>query len=86
MEDNSKPEKGSLFYQMVGEENDKEAESLGSSRPRWHWPKILQELENELVDGLTMLLSESFSSSKVPDNLGDGNVTPSFRRELSGTP
>jgi hypothetical protein len=68
---------------MVGEENDKEAESLASSRPRWHWPKILQELENELVDGL---LSESFSSSKVPDNLGDGNVTPSFRREPSGTP
>ncbi len=42
--------------------------------------RILQELENEIVDGLTIVFRISFAESVIPADRKDANVTPIFKK------
>jgi len=43
-------------------------------------PRLLKELENELVEGLTMIFRKSVDTGVVPDNWRQANVTPIYKK------
>jgi len=43
-------------------------------------PRLLQELENEVVEGLTLIYKRSLNSGTVPTDWKSANVTPIFKK------
>jgi hypothetical protein len=49
-------------------------------------PRVLQELENEIVEGLVLIYSNSFETGVVPKDWKDANVKPIFKKGAKWDP
>ena len=57
-----------------------------ASGPDGIGPCILQELENELVEGLTLIFQRSIYAGVVPEDWRTANVTPIFKKGSKSDP
>jgi hypothetical protein len=49
-------------------------------------PRLLQELEDDIVPGLTMIFRRSLETGDVPDDWKMANVTPIFQKGSKSDP
>jgi hypothetical protein len=78
--------RGVRFTQAKVRKKIQKLRTAAAAGPDGIGPRILQELENELVDGLTIVFRTSFAESVIPADWKDANVTPIFKKGTKWDP
>ncbi len=71
---------------MAAQEEDPEAQPASAAGPDGIGPRLLQELESELVEGLVLIFQWSIDTGVVPEDWKSANVTPIFTKGAKSDP